>query len=150
MPALLGTVLGASVTLLADRIRWRRDHALLSQKTRREVYAAYLAALHTGSERIRAVVLGDATAADRLSAAGEAFRAAGVYQAREHVALLASEAVACSAGQVLYRLRDLRDLAARGLSPASSDYEHAVMRYDEALTDLRTAMRQDIGSTSGG
>src|SRR5688500_6428670 len=52
---LLGTVVGASVTLFADRVRWRRDRDLRRRDERRTVYGAYLAALHTTSEEIRAV-----------------------------------------------------------------------------------------------
>ena len=146
LPALLGTILGALVTLLADRVRWRRELALRSHEARRDAYAGYLAALHTGSEGIRSVALGDTAAAGRLSEAGEAFRTAGVYQAREQVSLLAPEAVTRFAGTALHRLRDLRDLASRGCAVESPDYQRALALYDEAVAGLRTAMRRDFGS----
>ncbi|MFD7815661.1 hypothetical protein ACFV6E_22420 [Streptomyces sp. NPDC059785] len=146
LPALFGAVIGALVTLLADRARWRRDVAFRSHQARRDAYTAYLAALHTGSEGVRAVVLGEDAAASRPQDAAEAFRSAGVYQARESLALLAPQAVADEAGRALHRLRDLRNLAADGHPAHSPEYRTALTRYDQSLTTLRTAMRRDIES----
>jgi hypothetical protein len=56
---LLGTIVGASVTLLADRVRWRRDQHQRRHDARRDAYATYLAALHATSDGIRAVSLGE-------------------------------------------------------------------------------------------
>lgn len=96
------------------------------------------------------MALSEATSLTRLSEADEAFSSAGVYQAREHVSLLAPHGVTQEAGQALHRLRDLRDLAADGHSPRSPDYQRALAHYDEALTRLRTTMRKDIGNTAAG
>jgi hypothetical protein len=42
---LTGAAIGIGSTLLADRLRWRRDREALNQDTRRQAYAAFMAAL---------------------------------------------------------------------------------------------------------
>jgi hypothetical protein len=147
LPALLGTIVGASVTLAADRVRWRRDQDQRRHDVRREIYAGYLAALHAASGGIRAVSLGDhAPETPKASAARLAFRSANLNAAREQVVLLAPAPVVRTAGQTFRELRELRDLAGAGTAPQSQEYQQVLTRYQLALRRLRDLMRADLGT----
>jgi hypothetical protein len=144
--ALLGTIVGASVTLFADRVRWRRDQDLRRREERRSAYGTYLAALHTTSEEIRAVSLGEhSVETTRQSAARTAFRSAHLNACREQLVLLAPEPIVRASDGTFTALRDLRDVVGRGGDLNSPDYQQILTRYQAALTTLRTAMRVDLG-----
>ncbi|MCF4138571.1 hypothetical protein L1856_20425 [Streptomyces sp. Tue 6430] len=49
---LTGAAIGIGSTLLADRIRWRRDREALDRDTRRQAYAAFMAALSDAYTRL--------------------------------------------------------------------------------------------------
>jgi hypothetical protein len=146
LPALLGTILGASITLLADRIRWRRDQDQRQQESRKEAYAAYLASLHAASEAIRAVSLADHPAEALTGAARDAFREAGLRSTREQLVLLAPESVVRVADDAFRALRELRDLVGDGHDLESPDYQLTLGRYHAALAASRNRMRADLGS----
>jgi hypothetical protein len=151
LPTLLGTVVGASITQVADRIRWRRDQDQRRQESRREAYAAYLAALHAGSEAIRAVSLADHVTQDsRLSAAREAFGGAGLRSTREQLVLLAPESVVRVADEAFRTLRELRELVGKGHDVESPDYQQTLTRYQAALKASRNRMRADLGTPALG
>jgi hypothetical protein len=147
LPTLLGTIVGASVTLLADRVRWRRDHHQRRHDTRRDAYATYLAALHATSEGIRAVSLGEHTPeTPRPSAARAAFRSANLNATREQLVLLAPAAIVRAADETFKGLRKLRDLAGQGHDLESPDYQQVLNRYQLVLKTLRNSMREDLGT----
>jgi hypothetical protein len=145
--ALLGTVVGASVTLVADRVRWRRDQDQHRLESLRTAYGTYLAALHATSEQIRAVSLGEhPPEASRQSAARAAFRSAKLNACREQLVLLAPEPVVRAGDQTFTALRDLRDAVGHGSDLNSPDYLEILSRYQAALKGLRNVMRADLGS----
>jgi hypothetical protein len=147
LSALLGTLLGASITLWADRVRWRRDQDQRRHEVRRDAYAAYLAALHAGSEGIRAVSLGDySTATSRQSASREAFQAAKLRPTREQLVLLAPEPVVRVSDEAFRALRELRDLVGDGHTLDAEDYQVILQQYQSALATLRNLLRVDLGS----
>lgn len=151
--ALLGTVVGASVTLLADRARWRRDQHLRRHEALRTSYGAYLAALHATSEEIRAVSLGEhAPETSRQSAARTAFRSAKLNIQREQLVLMAPEPVVRASDETFRTLRELRDVVGDGADRQAVEYQAILDRYQAALASLREAMRADLGSPtlSGG
>lgn len=147
---LFATVLGAAVglgsALITDRVksgRERRDHWM---SLRREVYVAYLTALHQANEGMRAVSLGEHPAElSRESAARAAFRAAGVTPAREHVVLIAPQRVVVAADAAYLALRALRARIAQGENVKSPGYEPVLLSYGEKLQALRNAVREDLG-----
>lgn len=145
--ALLGTAVGASVTLLADRIRWRRDQAQRRAETLRQTFGTYLAALHSTSEEIRAVSLGEQpSGTSRPSAARAAFRSAQLNACREQVVLVASAPVVRVADGTFTTLRELRDVVGAGGDLDSADYQRCRASYQGHLKELRNAMRADLGS----
>jgi hypothetical protein len=114
--------------------------------TRRDVYVAYLSALHQANEGMRAVSLGEHSAElSRELAARAAWRTAGVTQAREHVVLVAPEAVVTAADAAFLALRALRTRIAHGQDARSPGYEPVLVTYGERLQALRNAIRQDLG-----
>lgn len=144
---LLGTIVGASVTLLADGVRWRRDQHQRSQAMRREAYAAYLFALHGTSENIRAVSLGEhAPDASRTLAAMAAFRSSNLNAAREQLVLLAPAPVVHAADDTFRPLRKMRNLLAQGYDFSAPTYKEVLTRYQLALKTLRNVMRGDLGT----
>jgi hypothetical protein len=145
--ALLGTVVGASLTLLADRVRWRRDQAQHRYEVRRDAYAVYLTALHAASEGVRAVSLGEhPPEAPRPSAARTAFRSANLSGSREQLVLLAPAPIVGAADETFRSLRELRDLVGQGGGLESPGYQQMLTRYQLALKRLRNAMRADLGT----
>jgi len=144
---LLGTIVGASVTLLADGVRWRRDQHQRSYAMRRDAYADYLSALHGTSENIRAVSLGEhAPDVSRTLAAMAAFRSANLNAAREQLVLLAPAPVVHAADDTFRALRELRNLLTQGSDLSTPDYKQVLTRYQLSLKTLRNVMRGDLGT----
>ena len=148
---LAGTIVGASITLIADRVRWRRDQDQRHHQTRRDSYATYLAALHATSDAIRVVSLNEHDPqVSRVSAAVTAFGSAHLTAAREHVALVGPESVVHAADATFRSLRNLRDLLRQGHDLESSEYQQGLAQYQLTLYALRNVMRSDLGNTSIG
>jgi hypothetical protein len=113
---------------------------------RRSTFIQYLKSLHDGTEGIRAVVLDrDASVEGRITAVGAAFRNAGIYAAREELVLVATAELAEAARTAFYRARDLRELAASGISAEHADYQAGLVAYRASLSELRAEMRRDLG-----
>ncbi|MGW7088644.1 hypothetical protein ACWGH2_34780 [Streptomyces sp. NPDC054871] len=147
--ALLSTALGAAVglgsVLLSDRVRWRRERDDVRLSTQRDIYVAFLTALHQANQDLRRVSLGDHPAdATRHLAAREAFRAAQLVQAREHIVLTAPEPLVVAADASFQALRALRDRIAQGEDVHSPGYDEDLARYDNRLQSLRNAIRKDL------
>lgn len=144
---LLGTIVGASVTLAADRVRWRRDQDQRRHETLRTAYGGYLAALHATSEQIRAVSLGEhEPETPRTQAARAAFRSADLSAGREQLVLLAPARIVRAGDDAFRTLRELRDIVGEGAGLDAPDYQRVLGRYQAALRQLRDTMREDLGS----
>src|SRR5687768_1903435 len=134
LPALLGTVVGASLALVADHARYRRDRGERRRDERRDAYAKFLSAVHTTSEGIRVIAVADsAQLTDRSSAARNAFRAADLHGLREQVVLLAPRSVAQIADDMFRTLRAMRDLVGEGGDPDAPNYQRLLKRYRGGL-----------------
>ncbi|MER5215413.1 hypothetical protein ABT063_33920 [Streptomyces sp. NPDC002838] len=147
--ALLSTVLGAVVglgsALLSDRVRWGRERSDARLSTQRDIYVAFLTALHQANQGLRSVSLGDhPTEVARNLAARAAFRDAQLVQAREHIMLTAPEPVVRAADATFRALRTLRDRIALGEGVHSPGYETDLATYDSQLHSLRNAIRKDL------
>jgi hypothetical protein len=145
--ALIGTIVGASITLVADRVRWRRDQRQRQVEARRDAYTVFLAALHVTSEGLRAVSLGEGVPeTTRPSAARTVFRSANLNAAREQVLLLAQTPVVRAADRTYVALRVLRDVVGQEHDHDSPSYREVLLRYQQELKTLRTTMREDLGT----
>ncbi|WP_326708041.1 hypothetical protein OG758_00365 [Streptomyces sp. NBC_01474] len=141
----LGAVVGLGSALLSDRVRWGRERNERQLTTQRDMYVAYLSALHEVNQALRGVSLGDhPTEVSRDLAARAAFRDAGLVQAREHIVLTASEPVVMAADAAFRALRALRDRIAQGQGLRSPGYVADLTSYDDRLQSLRNAIRKDL------
>ena len=149
--ALVGPLVGASITLLVDRTRGKRDQRHHLLELRRSAYVEYLAALHATSEGIREVPDADGhSESSRLPAARAAFRGGDLYAAREQVGLLAPAPVVRGAKDTFKCLRTLRDLVGAGQTQETHQYREVLGSYQLALEWLRRVMRDDLGTASPG
>lgn len=142
----VGAVIGLGASLLTDSLRWGRESTHRSLIARREVYVAYLTALHTANQELRASALGDRPSDQPLELHARAlFREAGVVQARELLTLSAPEPVATAAVDAYESLRALRDAIGQG--QGLTDYQPLLQVYSDHLQNLRDAMRKDLQVT---
>ncbi|MFF4270895.1 hypothetical protein [Streptomyces sp. NPDC001536] len=147
---LLGTALGITSTLFTERIRARdvvkRERAIVVM----DAYVAFITAMHHAKGNIRTVALEieRIDESERGAKARQAFRGSGVYETLERLILLAPEGVVHAANSLFLILRDHRYIVANGNNPNSELYRQNSARYAEALHNLRSLVREDIGLES--
>lgn len=141
----LGAVIGVTTTLIAERARWNREHSSREKATKREVYGAYLGAMSLTLHHLRALRREEGLTREvRISRVGQTIAAEGAYNLRYQVVItapdqlgeLAEHAFAC-----LRAVRDRFDTADVGTDPG---WDPAFNAADEALKELRVAMRSDL------
>lgn len=144
---LLGAVIGVGSTLLADRVRWRRELDQRARDARRELYGRFLTALNEAAESLWVVGLGDRRqeVPERLD---ELLRAevhrTGLYSYREQVMILGTAEVVRSADHSVDRVREYRDCLLNGLVGGSNEEMAAMDAYKTSIKALRQAMRTDL------
>ncbi|MFJ6709129.1 MULTISPECIES: hypothetical protein [unclassified Streptomyces] len=108
LSALLGVLLGAGATALADRRRWRREAVTRLLELRTQLYADYLIAMEeTGRDLLR--VLQTTTGEERATAAEVAFAGFNLGGTRQRIHVLAPLDVVLAADEVFRALRRARD-----------------------------------------
>ncbi|MFF8918952.1 hypothetical protein ACF08M_38035 [Streptomyces sp. NPDC015032] len=108
LAALLGVLLGAGATALADRRRWRREAVVRLLELRTELYAEYLVAMEeTGRDLLR--VLRTTSADERETLAEAAFSGFSLGGTRQRIHVLAPLDVVRAADEVFRGLRRARD-----------------------------------------
>ncbi|MDJ1134022.1 hypothetical protein [Streptomyces iconiensis] len=142
----LGAGIGVGATLLADRLRWRREREDRALETRQQLYAEYSAAL----SRIRTALNEAAndpglSEGERRVRVRELFLAPGAYELRHQLAILAPQEVIGASSAAFKLLRDTRDRIAEGADAASAEYAELEDAYDVAIAELRRVMRKDLG-----
>ncbi|MGW0960786.1 hypothetical protein ACWD4K_17495 [Streptomyces gelaticus] len=143
--AIVGAVIATAATAFLDRHRWRREQAQRVIDTRRVLYGEYLAALSRARNDFRVLARDLNTApAERDVSARTSF--APCYEIRYQVTITASAAVVAASEKTFRRLRDVRDLAGAGTLAGDERYSGGRREYEDALAELRTAMRQELGS----
>jgi hypothetical protein len=147
LSTLVGAIIGVTSTLLADRVRWRRESEQRGRDVRLEVYGRFLTALNEAAESLWVVGLGDRRPAEpeRLD---ELLRAevhrAGLYSLREQIMILAADNVRRSADLAVDRVREYRDCLIGGSDSGSAEEIAATDAYKAAVKELRDAMRVDV------
>ncbi|WP_159041572.1 hypothetical protein [Streptomyces sp. WM4235] len=135
----LGAVVGLGSAFLLERVRWGRERDERQLSAQRDIYVAYLAALHEANQALRMVSLGGhPPEVSRDLAARAAFREVGLVQVREHIALTASEPVVLAADAAFQALRALRDRIAQGQDVHTPGYEADLSTYDDRLRRYAT------------
>ncbi|MEV8352392.1 hypothetical protein ACFVTT_04330 [Streptomyces niveus] len=142
----LGAVIGVGSTLLADRVRWRRERAGQNLDVRRQMYADYTAALSRIRTALNECAQADIPAGERPLRVRELFLAPGAYEIRHQLAIVAPPEVVEAARSAFIVLRDTRDLLVDGSSLNDAAYMEMEERFDAAVAELRTVMRLDLGA----
>ncbi|MFE7440920.1 hypothetical protein ACFU7X_10710 [Streptomyces chartreusis] len=143
------TVVGGAIATVSagwlDHRRWRRDRGEQNVDTRRALYGSYLAALAKARHTCSIVARETESPLDqRRRAVWDAFEPC--ISLRYELAICAPPFVVSPAEDTFRRLRDIRDVVARGMSAESSGYAQCRTLYDQAHVTLRGAMRQDLGA----
>lgn len=142
----LGAVIGVGSTLLAERVRWRRERAGQDLDVRRQLYADYTAALSRMRTALNECARVDLAADERRSRVRELFLAPGAYEIRHQLAIVAPMEVVAAARSAFVVLRDTRDLIGEGAGVDDPAYLELEERLDAAVAELRTLMRLDLGA----
>ncbi|MEV8362564.1 hypothetical protein [Streptomyces niveus] len=142
----LGAAIGVGSTLLADRVRWRRERAGQNLDVRRQMYADYTAALSRIRTALNECAQADIPAGERSLRVRELFLAPGAYEIRHQLAIVAPPEVVEAARTAFIVLRDTRDLLVNGSSLNDRAYMEMEERFDAAVAELRTVMRLDLGA----
>jgi CHAD domain-containing protein len=146
---MVSTGLGAAIalvsTLLADKRRWSRERSAARADSRRVLYGQHLHTLSIARSALRQIVRNPTLVPDqRRHAAREAFEPC--YGLRYEITIAAPAFVVTSAEEAFQRLRDLRTAVSEGEAARTPGYIAAADAYDEALRQLRVAMRRDLGA----
>ncbi|MFJ3288899.1 hypothetical protein ACIPMW_26875 [Streptomyces sp. NPDC086669] len=143
----LGAFVGVGSTLLADRVRWRRDQADRTRQERRQIYVTVLTKYRLAYEDMREAAL-TGGGRERAAAVRQAFRSSGCDEARESALLCAPQAMADALEAVYATLRDLQDAFATGDPPLDSPaMQERRLRHAEAVWSARAAIRGDLEVT---
>ncbi|WP_133305533.1 hypothetical protein [Streptomyces sp. AcE210] len=135
----LGAVVGLGSALLSDRVRWGRERGERQLATQRDMYVAYLSALHEANQALRVVSLGDHPAeVSRDLAARPAFRDARIVQAREHIA------PQHQSRSSWLRTPPSGPYAHYATALPKPGYEADLTSYNDRLQSLRNAIRKDL------
>ncbi|TQK42496.1 hypothetical protein FBY35_3910 [Streptomyces sp. SLBN-118] len=127
----LGAIVGVGATLLADRVRWRRDSRARERETLRLLYAEYLEAIAAARDEIsRASADVEQPLVERALAAHRAVREHEIFAKQYQLELSAPPAVAELVVSATQGLVDYRDAVAGGAT-----------REDDACTAARRAFR---------
>ncbi|OII62894.1 MULTISPECIES: hypothetical protein [unclassified Streptomyces] len=152
LAALLGVLLGAVATALADRRRWRREAVARLLELRTTLYAEYLVAMEeTGRDLLR--VLRTTAVEERGAAAEAAVVAFNLGAARQRIHVLAPLDVVRAADEVFRGLRRACDYVATahpgdtaGLLAMKDEVGVIRDRFQEAVRrDVRSLL---VGSAS--
>ena len=149
LSALLGAVIGAGSALLTQRVQWRQQMNQQDRDARRELYGAYLTALHETGENLWAVGSGTTKPAKGglWESAYGAFQAGSLYSLRARIVIVAPDPVVDATRSALIAMRDLRDCIGRGSLADSEEYKAAYRVVSDSQQRLREAMRADLRLT---
>ncbi|MEV8455467.1 hypothetical protein AB0467_34590 [Streptomyces sp. NPDC052095] len=142
---IVGALIATASSAFLDRHRWRREQAQRLADARRVLYGEYLAALSKARNDFRVLARDlDTAQAQRDVSARTSF--APCYEIRYQVTITASAKVVAASEKTFRRLRDVRDLAAAGTLAGDERHSGGRGEYEAALTELRTAMREELRS----
>jgi len=141
-----GAVIGVGATSIADRAKWRREQSERRADVRRDLYAAYLAAVAKTWSDIRATVI-DSTDPwpERARQAELAYRDGGVYELRYQIAITAPPEIVALSDQTMKGMRELVQQLIAGRRYDTWAELHGESRpWFDAFDAMRARMRQDL------
>jgi hypothetical protein len=144
----VGAVLGVGSTLIADRLRWRRELAERDRDALRASFMEYLAALAQARDAFsRAEPVQEHVGKGHI-AIGEH----GVYAVQQQLELIARQPVTDLAGRATLAILDFYDAVVAGHDVDSAEYVHAwqaVRETRRALVEaMQTALQRPRGTRS--
>lgn len=141
-----GAVIGVGATSIADRAKWRREQSERRTEVRRDLYAAYLAAVARTWNDIRAVVI-DSTEPwpERARQAEVAYRNGGVYELRYQLAITAPPEIVALSDKTMKGMRDLvQQLIAGRRYDTWAELKSECRPWFDAFDAMRAGMRRDL------
>ncbi|MFE0256238.1 hypothetical protein [Streptomyces sp. NPDC059010] len=143
---LTGAVIGVGATSIGDRAKWRREQSERRTDVKRELYAAYLAAVAKTWNDIRAAVI-DSTEPwpERARQAEVAYRNGGVYELRYQMAITAPPEIVVLSDQTMRGIRDLvGQLIAGRRYDTWAELKSDGRPWFDAFDAMRASMRRDL------
>ncbi|WP_330467053.1 hypothetical protein OG547_17590 [Streptomyces longwoodensis] len=139
----VGAVVGVGSTLLADRIRWKREESTRRFNLKRQLYGDYLSALTRTRNELKNISSSiDLDADERGRQAGVVYREGGVPELRYQIAILAPQRVVGPAEDAHRRLRATRNAIQDGVAGDSLDPHFGNLI--RAVKSLKDFMRSDL------
>lgn len=141
-----GAVIGVGATSLTERSRWRREQGAHQTAVKRELYAAYLAAVaQTWNEIYATVVDSDQPWPERARLAGLAYRNGGVYELRYQVAITAPPEIVALSDETMHGMRDLiNKLRAGQVFDSWDELKRENQPWFDSFNQMRRIMRLEI------
>jgi hypothetical protein len=141
-----GAVIGVSATSLADRSRWHREQTARQTAIRRDLYAAYLAAVAQSWNEIRAAILySDEAWPERARLASRAYRNSRVYELRYQMSITAPPNIVALSDQTMRGMRDLINRLNAGQTfDGWDELRSDNQEWFDAFNTMRRLMRLDL------
>ncbi|WP_162929362.1 hypothetical protein [Streptomyces sp. YIM 130001] len=137
--------LGATTTLVADRLRWRRESRERHEVSKKSSYTSYLIALAAWRNGLRETAYNPGLAAeDRRAHARQALVDSQAYERRMEMLITASKDVVRESEATYKALRNMKDPIADGLLQDHPEYRTLVASFEARLQRLRASMRADL------
>ncbi|MFI9028845.1 hypothetical protein [Streptomyces sp. NPDC053560] len=137
----LGAILGVVSTLLADRVRWRRELSERDRDALRASFAEYMAALAKARDTFSRAE----PAQERIGKGHIALGEHGVYAAQHWMELVASQSVVEKAHEATSAVLDFYDVVVTGHDVDSTEYRQAWRAARDARRAVLEAMRAALG-----
>ncbi|WP_141726886.1 hypothetical protein [Streptomyces niveus] len=146
---LVATILGATIamgsTVLVEVRKDRREASGEWRRNKRELYGAYLATLAQVRSELQLLVLNRSLPdSERIVVARQSF--ARCYELRYQLEVFAPSQVVEPALVYFRSVRRLRDATGEGLEDGTEECAHIFREVMNALANVRTAMRLDMGT----
>ncbi|GGT57303.1 hypothetical protein GCM10010271_71280 [Streptomyces kurssanovii] len=144
----LGAIVGVGATLLADRVRWKRESRAREQETLRLLYVTYLEAIASARDEIsRASADVGQPLTERGLAAHQAMRDHEVFAKQYQLELSAPPAVVELVVSATQGLVDYRDAVVSGATREDDACTAARRAFRAARKTLMDAMRATLAPT---
>ncbi|MFJ9816821.1 hypothetical protein ACIRU3_16370 [Streptomyces sp. NPDC101151] len=141
----LGAVVGVGSTLLADRVRRRRETDERARRERRDAHVTCLTKYRPAYEDMHTAATAHRDGpAQREMAVRDAFRASGCDEVRETVLICAPEEMAAVIEDVYASLPELLEVFAAGDPPlGTQEFQERRLWHARAVWAARAAMRAE-------
>ncbi|WP_282790971.1 hypothetical protein [Streptomyces sp. CC224B] len=143
---LCGTAAGVASTLVADKVRWKRDRAHQERDKQVEICVEFLRALMRAYEGLYDIASREDRGAERnYGAVRDLVSDAGTADSRQLLLVTTPAHVTTACEHAFSVLRDLRDAVGGGLTVDTSAYQELDRAFRDALHDVRVEVRRSQG-----